>query len=123
MVKIYNLGRGVYHDYITETVRGKDTNEFVLRLKLSAMIYATDTVIKRDLYKIYKIGKFCILVRNAAPDCIALVYWDQHKYSKTSPEVREKLVKAYRELGLNDEGNKYIRIPKEEGDDGCEVKI
>lgn len=113
MIKIYRLSRGVFSDYIAETVRGKDTNEFVLRLKLSAMIYATDVVIKRPTYNIYKIGKFCILVKNNSPDYISLVYWDPNRYSKTSPEVKEKLVSAYRELGLNDEGNKYIREVKE----------
>lgn len=114
MIKLYNLSRGVFNDYITETVRGKDTNEFVLRLKLSAMVYATNVVIDRPNYKIYKIGKFCIIVRKSSPDYISLVYWDQNKYSKTSPEVKEKLINAYRELGLNDEGNKYIREMKEE---------
>ena len=113
MIKLYRLSRGVYSDYIAETVRGKDTNEFVLRLKLSAMIYATDVVIKRPTYKIYRIGKFCILVRNCSPDCVSLVYWDENHYTRTSREVKEKLVNAYRELGLNDEGNKYIRTLEE----------
>ena len=77
------------------------------------MIHATDVVIKRPNYKIYRIGKFCIVVRNASPDYVSLVYWDTNNYTKTSSEVKEKLVNAYRELGLNDEGNKYIRPIKE----------
>ena len=108
MIKIYNLSRGVYNDYIAETVRGKDTNEFALRLKLSAMIYATDCVIKRDRYNIYKIGKFCILVKHSSPNYVSLVYWD-NSYRKLSDKASAKLVAAYKELGLNEEGNKYIK--------------
>ena len=117
MIKIYNLSRNVYSDYINETVRGKDTNEFVLRLKLSAMVYATDHVVVRDRYKIYKIGKFCILIMDNTPDTISVVYWDNNKYAHASKATREKLVTAYRELGLNDEGNKYIKPIPEEDDE------
>ena len=117
MIKIYSLSRNVYSDYIHETVRGKDTNEFVLRLKLSAMVYATDHVIVRDRYKIYKIGKFCILIMNDTPDIISVVYWDNNRNAHASKETREKLVKAYRELGLNDEGNRYIKPIPEEDDE------
>lgn len=113
MIKIYNLSRGVFSDYIAETVRGKDTNEYALRLKLSAMIHATDNIIEREDFKIYKMGKFCILVRNRTPDFISLVYWTQER-GYTSPETRTKLHEAYREVGLNEEGTKYIKIPTDE---------
>lgn len=115
-MKIYRLARNVFTDYIYETVRGKDTNEFVLRLKLSAMVYATDNIIERTDYKIYKIGRFCILIKNSTPDIISLIYWDNDRAARTTKEVKEKLVNAYRELGLNDEGNKYIRTLEEDGD-------
>ena len=113
MIKLYNLSRGVFSDYIAETVRGKDTNEYALRLKLSAMIYATDNIIEREDYKIYKIGRFCIVVKNKNPDYICLVYWVPDR-CYTSPSIRPKLLQAYKELGLNEEGTRYIRCISDE---------
>lgn len=108
MVKLYGLERGVYEDYISGTKRGKNCNEFIVRLKLSAMIYATNIVTKWKDLKIYRIGTFSIVVKNGSPNVISLAYWGDYSY-KINKDSKEKLKYAYTELGLSDDGQSYAK--------------
>jgi hypothetical protein len=109
MIKIYNLGQGVFEDYIAGTVRGKHCNKFMVKLKLSAMIASTSVITKWDNLKIYRIGTFSIVVKDTTPNIISLVYWGDRSYP-LNKETKEKLKKSYALLGLSPDGQSYIGL-------------
>ena len=110
-VKIYSLSNEAFGIYRREARRDADIPRDILEVKLNAMILSTNIIKSGFNGKLnYRFGGFCITV-NPRTEKIETVSWykEDHYNHGNRKIMTNKLEKNYELLGLNKEGNNYIK--------------